>query len=156
MPLLSYFVVVGSALIGLLYLANAVLPHDTPIHSSNIQSRHSRHGSRSMQLPCPLQVRNPRCRLPQFLSRHRDMSRSRRRNSMLRQRRWRRTCPRRRSASSSPVSVNGGTISRRPTVGRATTGGGAIGGDATTVGAMFGAIRLGLERAQDGLALVVR
>jgi hypothetical protein len=32
MPLLSYFVVVGSALIGLLYLANVVLPHDTPIH----------------------------------------------------------------------------------------------------------------------------
>ena len=37
MPLLSYFVVVGSALIGLLYLANAVLSHDTPIHNSNIQ-----------------------------------------------------------------------------------------------------------------------
>ena len=38
MPLLSYFVVVGWALIGLLYLANAVLPHDTPIHSSNIKA----------------------------------------------------------------------------------------------------------------------
>ena len=38
MPLLSYFVVVGWALIGLLYLANAVLPHDTPIHSSNIEA----------------------------------------------------------------------------------------------------------------------
>ena len=38
MPLLSYFIVVGSALIGLLYLANAVLPHDTPIHSNNMQA----------------------------------------------------------------------------------------------------------------------
>ena len=38
MPLLSYFVVVGSALIGLLYLANAILPHNTPIHSSNIEA----------------------------------------------------------------------------------------------------------------------
>ena len=38
MPLLSYFVVVGSALIGLLYLANAVLPRDTPIHSNNIEA----------------------------------------------------------------------------------------------------------------------
>jgi hypothetical protein len=38
MPLLSYFVVVGSALIGLLYLANAVLPRDTPIRSSNIEA----------------------------------------------------------------------------------------------------------------------
>ena len=36
MPLLSYFVVVGSALIGLLYLAHAVLPHDTPILSSKV------------------------------------------------------------------------------------------------------------------------
>ena len=38
MPLLSYFVVVGSALIGLLYLANAVLPHDTPIRRSSIEA----------------------------------------------------------------------------------------------------------------------
>ena len=34
MPLLSYFVVVGSALIGLLYLANAVMPRETPTHIS--------------------------------------------------------------------------------------------------------------------------
>ena len=34
MPLLSYFVVVGAALIGLLYLANAVMPHETPTHIS--------------------------------------------------------------------------------------------------------------------------
>ena len=38
MPLLSYFVVVGLALIGLLYLANAVLPHHTPFHSINIKA----------------------------------------------------------------------------------------------------------------------
>ena len=34
MPLLSYFVVVGSALIGLLYLANALMPLETPTHIS--------------------------------------------------------------------------------------------------------------------------
>ena len=38
MPLLSYFVVVGSALIGLLYLANVVLPPDPPMPSSNIKA----------------------------------------------------------------------------------------------------------------------
>ena len=37
MPLLRYFIVVGSALIGLLYVVNAVLPDNTPRHvSSNI------------------------------------------------------------------------------------------------------------------------
>ena len=38
MPLLGYFVVVGSALIGLLYLADAVMPHDTPVRISNIEA----------------------------------------------------------------------------------------------------------------------
>jgi hypothetical protein len=36
MPLLSYFVFVGSALIGLLYLASAVMPHDdAPVYISS-------------------------------------------------------------------------------------------------------------------------
>ena len=34
MPLLGYFLFVGSALIGLLYLANAVMPRETPTHIS--------------------------------------------------------------------------------------------------------------------------
>jgi hypothetical protein len=38
MPLLRYFVVVGSALIGLLYLANVVLPPVPPMPSSNIKA----------------------------------------------------------------------------------------------------------------------
>jgi hypothetical protein len=32
MPLLRYFVFVGSALLGLIYLVGSVLPHDTPTH----------------------------------------------------------------------------------------------------------------------------
>ena len=38
MPLLSYFVVVGSALIGLLYLANVVLPPIPPMPGSKIKA----------------------------------------------------------------------------------------------------------------------
>jgi hypothetical protein len=32
MPLLRYFALVGSALLGLIYLVGSVLPHDTPTH----------------------------------------------------------------------------------------------------------------------------
>ena len=58
MPLLSYFCVVGSALIGLLYLANAVLPNNTQIHNSNIQVASQR--PRQSQHAAPVPPSSPR------------------------------------------------------------------------------------------------
>ena len=144
MPLLSYFVVVGSALIGLLYLANAVMPGETPTHiNAKSKPRHSHHVSRSMQLPCPLQVRNPRCRLRQFLSRHQrhveeptqklnappapvaqDAPPQKKRKLVPRKREWR----------DDFTQANSWSRDYRR---------GATGGGATTVGAMLGAIRFG-------------
>jgi hypothetical protein len=60
MPLLRYFIVVGSALIGLLYVVNAVLPDNTPRHvSSNIDGITSNNlernpPARQLQHPAPV------------------------------------------------------------------------------------------------------
>jgi hypothetical protein len=60
MPLLRYFIVVGSALIGLLYVVNAVLPDNAPRHvSSNIDGITSNNlernpPARQLQHPAPV------------------------------------------------------------------------------------------------------
>jgi hypothetical protein len=119
MPLLGYFIVVGSALIGLLYVANAVLPQDARQISSNFegipQARQTQHTA-PVLAPAPKPDVFSTAARPQ----RRRRPGSRPRKIMRHQRRWRRTGRRVRSASTSPVNARGRAILHKPTAGPTT------------------------------------
>ncbi len=147
MPLLRYFVFVGSALLGLIYLVGSVLTHDTPTHIDSKSEAPPPQRNRSTTL-CSCRGRNPRCH-PWFQTGQRRRPERRCRNPMRHPRRRHRTHHRARSVNRLPVNRSGRTVSRKPMAGGATSGHGPTGAEATMAGATIaGAMMAGATRVR--------